>query len=575
MARIRKLEIQNFRSIRKLDWIPSEGINCLVGPGDSGKSTVLDAIDLCLGSRRTVAIYDTDFPDLTVGAPISITATIGALPETLKNLDNYGDFLRSFDKASGEIDEEPKHGWETVLSLNLTVADDLEPVWSLVSAQAQANGIERTIRWSDRLAIAPARLGNYLNMHLGWTRGSVLNRLSEGNLELGPKLAHAARDARASFGKATSEPLGETLKVVKETAEKLGIPVGKEVQALLDAHAISIGDGAVALHNDAGIPLRSLGTGSARLLIAGLQRAASAGTGMVLVDEVELGLEPHRLQRLLISLGSKDDTNPLQVFMTTHSPITVRELSTKQLSVLRRQGNEHEILAAGNDDETQGTARSTPEAFLAQTVILCEGPSEVGLVRGLDIHWSGNGHASLLSSGAIAVSWGGSHPEKGFNRGIALMKLGYRVLILVDNDKPVEQKVVQAYEKAGGQYIQWEAGRATEHELFMSLDDKGVGLLIKRAIEINGRQSIADQIAHHSTSTATLDDVELEEIGAGFQEGTRKLLGDAAHKGGWFKTHGQGCYEDLARDIVALRFEEMHQAFVKKIKDLFGWAHEH
>lgn len=575
MARIRKLEIRNFRSIKKLDWIPSEGINCLIGPGDSGKSTVLDAIDLCLGSRRTITIYDTDFADLTVGAPISITATLGDLPDALKNLDHYGDFLRSFNAKTGEIDEEPQHGWETVLSLNLTVADDLEPVWSLLSEQAQANGVERNLRWSDRLAIAPARLGNYLSMHLGWTRGSVLNRLSEGNLELGPKLAHAAREARASFGKTTSEPLADTLKIVKETAANLGVPIGKEVQALLDAHSISIGDGAVALHNDAGIPLRSLGTGSARLLIAGLQRAASAGTGIVLIDEVELGLEPHRLQRLLMSLGAKDEAKPLQVFMTTHSPVTVRELAAKQLAVLRSHGDEHHILVANDDDETQGTARSTPEAFLAKKVILCEGASEVGLVRGLDMYWSEKGHTSLLSDGAIAVAWGGSHPEKGFHRGMALMKLGYQVHVLVDSDKPIDPKVVQAYEKAGGQYVQWEAGRATEHELFMSLDDEGVGLLIKRAIEINGRESISDQIAHYSKNATTLANVEVADIIEGFEEGTRQLLGDTAHKGGWFKTHGQGCYEELTRDIVAPRFEKMHQDFIKKIKALFGWAHGH
>jgi len=56
MARIRKVEIRNFRSIRALDWLPSPGINCLIGPGDSGKSTILDAIDLCLGARRSVPI---------------------------------------------------------------------------------------------------------------------------------------------------------------------------------------------------------------------------------------------------------------------------------------------------------------------------------------------------------------------------------------------------------------------------------------------------------------------------------------------------------------------------------------
>ena len=64
--KIRRIEISNFRSIQYLDWIPSGGINCLIGPGDSGKSTILDAIDLCLGARRSVRLTDADFYDLNV-----------------------------------------------------------------------------------------------------------------------------------------------------------------------------------------------------------------------------------------------------------------------------------------------------------------------------------------------------------------------------------------------------------------------------------------------------------------------------------------------------------------------------
>ena len=30
--------------------MPAPGINCLIGPGDIGKSTLLDAIDLCMGA---------------------------------------------------------------------------------------------------------------------------------------------------------------------------------------------------------------------------------------------------------------------------------------------------------------------------------------------------------------------------------------------------------------------------------------------------------------------------------------------------------------------------------------------
>jgi hypothetical protein len=573
MARIRKLEIRNYRSVLTLEWFPARGVNCLIGPGDSGKSTILDAIDLCLGARRTVAISDIDFHNLDVTQPISITVTLGSLPEALQNLDIYGDFLRSFNPATGAVGEEPEHGLETVLSINVTVGADLEPIWALVSAQAQAAGIERGLRWSDRLAVAPARLGNYLNAHLGWTRGSVLNRLSEDAIQLGPQLAQAARQAMASFGQAASEPLRQALDVVNATAQSLGIPVGQGAQALLDAHSVSIGDGAVALHNEAGVPLRSLGTGSARLLIAGLQRAAFGDqSGIVLVDEVETGLEPHRLQRLLMSLGAKDAAEPLQVFLTTHSPVTVRELNAKQLWVLRQEDGRHVAHWAGWHDEAQGTARATPEALLAKTVILCEGASEVGLVRGLDMYWWEHGHASLLSAGAIAVSVGGGSPEKGFLRGQALRALGYRTIVLVDNDKPTSSAIIAAHQAVGGRHIQWEANRATEHELFLSLGDGAVRQLLERAVEVRGRASVADSIRSRSQQQRTLDQIERESYVGGFDAALRQFLGEVAHKSEWFKQ--QGIFEAIAREIVGPSFGQTSPSFQQHMNHLFGWAHE-
>lgn len=72
MSIIRKIEISNFRAIKSLVWSPSPGLNCLIGPGDSGKSTILDAIDLCLAPRRNVQITDADFHNLNIDAPIQI-----------------------------------------------------------------------------------------------------------------------------------------------------------------------------------------------------------------------------------------------------------------------------------------------------------------------------------------------------------------------------------------------------------------------------------------------------------------------------------------------------------------------
>src|ERR1700761_9799185 len=244
LSRIRKLEIRNFRSIQSLDWTPSAGINCLIGPGDSGKSTVLDAIDICLGARRSVPLSDTDFYALDVTRPIVISLTVGLLPEPLKNIESYGEFLRGFNSVTGVIEDEPSSTLETVLTVRLKVEGDLEPTWTLYSERAEQQGLERSMSWKDRGALAPARIGTYASVNLSWSRGSVLNRLTDERANLGAELALAARAARTSFGAQAGPQLAQTLQVVTATAGTLGVPVGTGAQALLDAHSVSIGDGA-------------------------------------------------------------------------------------------------------------------------------------------------------------------------------------------------------------------------------------------------------------------------------------------------------------------------------------------
>ncbi|HFF8279391.1 hypothetical protein ACFDC3_07725 [Escherichia coli] len=98
-----------------------------MGPGDSGKTTILDAIDLCLGARRNVSFSDTDFFGLDVTQPISITLTLGSLPDALRTMETYGNYLQAFNSATGQIQEEPQLGLETVLCLRLSVDSELEP----------------------------------------------------------------------------------------------------------------------------------------------------------------------------------------------------------------------------------------------------------------------------------------------------------------------------------------------------------------------------------------------------------------------------------------------------------------
>jgi hypothetical protein len=74
----------------------------------------------------------------------------------------------------------------------------------------------------------------------------------------------------------------------------------------MDAGSVAFTGGAISLHDEEGVPLRALGLGSTRLLIAGLQREAAQRSSMILINELEHGLEPHRIIRLLGALGAKD-----------------------------------------------------------------------------------------------------------------------------------------------------------------------------------------------------------------------------------------------------------------------------
>jgi predicted ATPase len=573
MAKLCHLSIQNFRSIQMLSWAPSAGINCLIGPGDSGKSTILDAIDLCLGARRSVAFGDTDFHNLDVTQPIVILATLDGLPDQLLNLDVYGDFLRGFNPDTGQVEDEPRSGISTVLTLCLTVAADLEPVWSLYSERAQRDGIERSLAWKDRALLAPARIGSFANSNLSWSRNSVLNRLTEDRAELGPQLAAAARQARANFGDKADAQLSEALATVTVVANRLGVPVGASARALLDAHSVSIGDGAIALHNEAGIPLRSLGTGSSRLLVAGLQREATESASIALVDEVEYGLEPHRLARLLDSLGAKDDGESLQTFMTSHSPVALRELTADQVFVVRAHLDRHRVRRVGAVDDIQGMLRKNAEAFLAKSIVVCEGASEVGFGRGLDNYWSSKGHISFFALGGAYVDTGGSDPDRCFEQGSALLKIGYRVLVLADADKPPTADVVQAFHNSGGASVTWRQGRALEDELFHSLSDVGIDALLNKAIDNLGRDLVDDHIKSKSGGQVDLSDIELERIFDAYTDETKTLLAISSKtKGnGWFKSITG--FQEVANDIVGPHLAEADTDFQVLINNFQNWIH--
>ena len=258
MAKIRHIKIKNFRSIKHFEWWPNPGVNCLIGPGDSGKSTVIDAIDLCLGPRRTKEFADSDFHKLNTEESILIEITVSDLADTLKNLDKYDLFLRGVKPDKKVVEDEPGVGFEVALTVVLYVGSDLDPQWSLYSERAATAGVEKSLTWGDRVLLAGTRIDAANQFHLSWRKGSVLDRLSDEKPDTATKIADAKRAAREAFSDIADDQLDETLEQVKKIAETLGVDLEVELQALLSAHSISLSGGTIAVHDADGLTLRKM-----------------------------------------------------------------------------------------------------------------------------------------------------------------------------------------------------------------------------------------------------------------------------------------------------------------------------
>jgi len=563
MVRICKIEIRNFRGISKLDWLPKPGINCLVASGDSGKSSILDAIDWCLAPRRSLPVSDADFHNLQVETPIEIVLTLGNLSDSLKGLDGYGMFLRGFNPETGDTEDEPEESLETVLTARLEINADLEPEWSLVSDLAAEQGNERFLKWKHRQTLAPTRIGAYASHHLSWQRGSLLTQISEEKADASAALAESSRKAREAFGDSAQSRLSKTLDIVKGTANNLGINHGETVRALLDAQSVSFSGGTISLHNEKGIPLKKLGSGSSRLLVAGLQKHRGAESAIAIVDEIEHGLEPHRISRLLTTLGAKNKDIPRQVFMTTHSPAVLRELSGDQVHIVRLEGDNHEVMFAGSENAIQAGLRRSAEAFFGLRVIVCEGSTEVGFIRGLDLYRADSGMKTLLAEGAVTVDAGGVSLI--YSGTQAFSKLGYPVAVLRDDDVAPSVDDENKFIDSGGKVFKWQKGSAIEDAIFNSVSDDTAVELVRYAISIDGETLVRDHIA--STAGKAVD---IEDLLKNMDVEGRALMGRAAKSGSWFKSISK--MEDATREIIGPNLLSCDQSFIATIKGIFEWC---
>lgn len=81
---ILRLKIDPFRDLKMVDWQPSTGLNLILGGGDVGKTTILDAVTLLLSPVNPANLQDTDYYGRVIEAGFSIEAVL-SLPTALQH----------------------------------------------------------------------------------------------------------------------------------------------------------------------------------------------------------------------------------------------------------------------------------------------------------------------------------------------------------------------------------------------------------------------------------------------------------------------------------------------------------
>lgn len=368
-----RLTIERYRGIEQLNWYPAAGVNVILGGGDVGKSSILDAIALLLSSTGGSVLSDADYWQRKPEAEFLIEAVV-RLPDG-RGINQQSKPIWPWnwdgkDPTVPEIIDGEAHADDPVYRLRVRGTPDFDLVHEVVQPSGQFDHLSVGVRRT----IGVVRLGgdDRNDRDLRMVQGSALDRLLY-DKTLRARLGHKVADTDVE-GVLLDESK-KKLTTLDEAFAKRALPSGLGLGlATNQTQSLNALIGLTATKDGVVLPLSSWGSGTRRLAALEVASANQDADPIVVVDEVERGLEPYRLRSLLKTL--QDGTS--QVFLTTHSATALRALSKANLWYMDSSSN----VGALSEAVVKHATRE-PEALLSRLTILCEGKTEVGFIRAL------------------------------------------------------------------------------------------------------------------------------------------------------------------------------------------------
>jgi len=397
--RIRHLTVERFRGIRQRERSPGPR-TVILGPNNSCKSTVLEAVDLLLHpgiGRPRPSPTEIDYFDRDPTNGFSIEATIGELPAAF--IAEVRDHLEGWKAEDEEVVPEPDgDGLEPVVRVRVRGTDDFDVAHEFAKEESAGARFPPRLRadvgWVfDGPTRAPSR-------QLAFYQGGLLERLF-GDVDLEPavgSLRNALRDG--AQGMNAEEAVRGKLEAIASDLRRMGLFESEE-SPQFEAGAVSVRELLQALRlalpaADVHIPVARQGRGAQRLLLVAILLRLAEAAGRPAVggfEEPEEALEPLRQAQVARLLARLVDQGG-QVFVVTPSPEIARAFSIDDFLLLeeRAAGAGARLLRK----TVSGPVRQKYERWLDRPVVralfariplLVEGP-ETGLrSRRTGEHW--------------------------------------------------------------------------------------------------------------------------------------------------------------------------------------------
>lgn len=372
---IRKLIIERFRGIQRLEWWPAKGVNLILGGGDVGKSTVLDAIALLLSPTNSATLSEADYwrrrveDGFRIEAVMSLPEGAGITQQT-KNIwpwewDGKNAKLPVVDEGAGKVE-----AVDPVYCVQVCGTPDFDLAFQVIQPDGTTDHFAAAVRRKIGMVRLSGDDRNDRDLRL--IQGSGLDRLlSHKTLRARLQQKLAATDIEGALTDDGKNALADLDALFKERMLPDGLGLG-----LISGQGASLNAliGLMATKDAVKLPLASWGAGTRRLAALEIAAAHHGDNPITLVDEVERGLEPYRQRALIRELQEGES----QVFLTTHSATALSAGSMSSVWYIDAAGGIGEL-----HTDVAHHLENDPEAFLSRVTIFCEGPTEMGFVEEL------------------------------------------------------------------------------------------------------------------------------------------------------------------------------------------------